>query len=188
MSLQFDWAALTPFIAEKVRSIITNLPPTFHPMLESKIRLRGMTLGDEPPHVALSKIISLHLNEQEFALVLRYNGNAEFELEFNLNVNALGSTDEYVQSSRLMGLLYTDTPTVTKCRFLASAFEITVKVEVVHGKESYMKFTEPPIIRFNLDSNLSRLGPIFEGGLRKVMKVTRRMYEKVPEKIMLDLP
>ena len=188
MSFEFDWFRITPYLTEKLHSIITSIPTTINPMLKSGIKMRSMRLGNEAPHVSLSKIISLHLNEQSVELVIRYSGNAEFELEMVLNVNALGVTDEYVQSSKLIGMLYTDTPIVSKCRFLASKFEITAKVIFVHGRESYIKFTEPPIVGFNLDSNLSLLGPIFEGGIRKIMKLFRNMYSEIPEKIMLDIP
>ncbi|KAK8860348.1 hypothetical protein M9Y10_012012 [Tritrichomonas musculus] len=188
MSLQFDWTALTPFLTEKIWGILESVPDSINPMLKSNVTVKSISLGDEPPHVALSRIISLHLNEQRVELVFRYNGNAEFDLGFVLNLNALGTTTSIVETSRFMGFLYTDQPLIAKCRFLASAFEVIVKVELTHGEETFIKLSEPPIVKFCLESNLSLLGPLFDGGMKKVMRLVRRQFAKFPEKITIDLP
>lgn len=188
MSLQFDWTALTPYLSEKIWGILESVPTSINPMLKSNVTVKSISLGDEPPHIALSRIISLRLNEQKVELVFRYNGNAEFDLSFTLNLNALGTTTSIVETSRFMGFLYTDQPLITKCRFLATTFELIIKVELTHGKETFIRLSEPPIVNFRLESNLSLLGPLFEGGMRKVMRMVRRIFAKFPEIVVIDLP
>lgn len=188
MSLLFDWTALTPYLTEKIWVILESVPTSINPMLKSNITVKSISLGDEAPHISLSRIISLRLNEQRVELVFRYNGNAEFDLSFTLNLNSCSTTKSIVETSRFMGLLYTDQPLITKCRFLATSFDLIVKVEVTHGDETFIKISEPPIVNFRLESNLSLLGPLFELGLKKVMRMVRREFAKIPEKIVVDIP
>lgn len=188
MSLQFDWTALTPYLTRKIREILESVPTSINPMLKSNVTVISISLGDEPPHIALSRIISLHLSEQKVEFVFRYDGNAEFDLSFVLNVNSVGTTKSIVETSRFMGFLYTDQPLIAKCRFLATTFNLVIKAELTHGKETYIQLTEPPIVNFCLESNLSLLGPLFEGGMRKIMRLVRRTFAKFPEKFVIDLP
>ena len=188
MSLLFDWTSLTPYLTEKIRNILESVPTSVNPMLYSQIAVKSISLGDEPPHVSLSRIISLHLNEQRVELVFRYNGNAEFDLGFTINLNSLSTTKSIIETSRFMGCIYTDQPLIAKCRFLASTFDLTIKVEVTRGDETFIKLSEPPIVNFCLESNLSLLGPLFEIGLKKVMRMVRRQFAKVPEKIIVNIP
>lgn len=188
MSLLFDWTALTPYLTEKIRDILESVPDSIHPMLKSNITVKSVSLGDEAPHISLSRIISLHLNEQRVELVFRYNGNADFDLGFTLNLNSLSTTKSIVETSRFMGFLYTDQPLIAKCRFLASTFDLIIKVEVTHGNQTVIKISEPPIVNFCLESNLSLLGPLFELGLKKVMRMVRRQFAKFPGQIVVDIP
>lgn len=179
MSFQFDWTALTPFLSGKLKQILESVPSSVNPMLDSKIKVRSISLGTEPPHISFSRIISLHQNEQVVELVFRYKGNAEFDLQFDLNLNIFNAVNDLITAARFMGCIYTNEPMHTKCRFIASSFEITMKVEVTHGSSSFLKFSEEPLLEFVIDSNLSLLGPIFNGGLQKLMRTIRKIYRKV---------
>ena len=188
MSLEFDWLPLSETISKKVREFIESVPVSFHPLLESMVTLRKLSLGDEPPHCAISHITSLHLDHQIIGAVLRYNGNAEMEIGLDLNLNAAGATKNDVQINRFMGNLYCDARVKTKCRFLISAIRVTVKVEITHGSVSYLRFEEPPDIAFCIDSNLSMLGPVFESALQRIMKMLRNEFSALPERIEFELP
>ena len=188
MSFDLDWPVLSGVISSKLRSIITEIPSTMHPMLASPITLKRLSLGDDPPQIAITHIASLHLDEQTVGAVIRYNGNAEMEVGMDLDVNVFGATKQMIEMNRFLGNLYCDAPIRARCRFLISAIRITVKVEVSHGTQTYIRFEEPPEIAFCVDSNMCLLGPIFDSALQRVMKIVRNAFSRLPEKILLELP
>lgn len=188
MSFELDWPVLSGVISRKLQSIITEIPPNMNPMLASPITLKRLSLGDDPPQIAITHITSLHLNEQTVGAVVRYHGNAEMEVTMDLDVNVFGATKQMMEMNRFLGNLYCDAPMRTRCRFLISAIRITVKVEVSHGAQSYIRFEEPPEIAFCIDSNMCLLGPIFDSALQRVMKIIRTEFARLPEKILIELP
>ena len=188
MSLEFDWLPLSEVISGKIRELIESVPKDVNPMLEGPIILRKLSLGDRPPQVALSHIIALHLDHQAIGAVFRYDGNAELEVIVDLNLNVLGATKTDTEVNRFMGNIYCDAPMKTKCRFLISQIRVTVKIEISHGAVSYFRFEEPPEVSFCIDSNLSLLGPVFESGLQRVMRLMKHEFSRLPEKIELDIP
>lgn len=188
MSFEFDWLPLSEVISARIREAIESVPVDVNPMLEGPVILRKLALGDRPPQVALSHITSLHLDHQAIGAVLRYDGNAELEVVVDLNLNVLGATKNDIEVNRFMGNIYCDAPMKTKCRFLISQIRVTVKVEISHGDVTYFRFEEPPEVSFCIDSNLSLLGPVFESGLQRVMRIMRHEFSRLPEKIELDLP
>ena len=188
MSLQIDWVALTPIIAEKLQDIIESIPGDINPMLKSKIKLKKLDLGDQPPHIAISKITSLHFNEQIVSFVFRYNGNAEIEILMDINANSCGVTERQIKVERLMGTLYTDQPLNIRCRALLSSFQISVKIELNHSEKTFIRFEEPPILKFSIDSNFSHLGPIFIVAFGRIKKVIQKIFSSLPEKIEIEIP
>lgn len=188
MSFQFDWAALTPFLTQKIREAIEAVQPGVNPMLASAIRLIKLDLGTDPPHVAFTKIGTLHMNKQSVSMIVRYNGNAEMEVGLDINMNACGADAITEDSMRHMGLLYSESPMLTTCRFLISAMNLLVKVEITHDDDKVcIRFEEPPKVSLCIDSNLSLLGPIFDAALQRVMRIIRDLYSELPDIIVIDL-
>lgn len=188
MSLQFDWEALKPFVQEKIGEAISKVPIDANPMLRSKVRLVSMDLGTSPPFVALTRISSLTLKQHKISAIFRYRGNAIIEIKCDLNVNALGARSDHSQSKRMMGMIYTSAPMIIPCRFLLSNFDICFKVNITHGETTFIEFEEPPVVNFTMDSNIGKLGYIFNLSLRRIQKIIRMEYAKLPPKIEIKIP
>ncbi|KAH0790119.1 hypothetical protein GPJ56_006014 [Histomonas meleagridis] len=188
MSLQIDWVALTPIIMEKLQEIVESIPEGVNPMLKSKIKFNKLFLGDQPPHIAISKITSLHYNEQILSLVFRYEGNAELEVSLDINANSCSVLPKQTIVARHMGTFFTDAPLNIRCRALLSSFQISLKIELNHGEKTFIRFEEPPTLKFTIDSNFSHLGPIFLIAFNRIKKVIKKIFNSLPEKIEIGIP
>jgi len=172
-------------IDAKVREAIRAVPVSANPMLDRPILLKRLLLGDVAPQVALTDTASLHIGEQSAGVVPGYDRDGELEMAVDLNLNGIAATREAASVNRYMGNVFVDAPMPTTCRFLVSAVRVTVKLEVTHGPESFLRFREPPDIAVCIDSNLSMLGPLFSLGLQRAMKVARAAFEALPARIEL---
>lgn len=190
MSLQIDWVSLTPFITNKIQSIISSVDSGINPLIISPIKLKKLNLGDDPPTIAISRITSLHINEQVISAIFRYSGNAEIELLMDVSANSCGNTRKLKRTSRFMGSIYTSAPLKTRCRALVSKMDICVKIEIRHenmdSKKIIIRFEEPPSLSLRIHSNFSSLGPIWEMALGRIKKIIKDVYNELPEKIEID--
>jgi len=185
MSLEFDWASLTPFIEQKIRDAIVNIPQSVNPMLSSSISLLSMDLGPTPPSVVFKKISALTMNRKKVSVALSYRGSASFEVSLDMNLNILGATTPSTNSLKFMGTLYSDVPMVTKCRFLASNFDLYTVVAITKDTDTYFEFDEYPSVSFTLDSNLSKLGPLFDSAMKRVESTVEYAFYCLPDKIFI---
>ena len=189
MSLQLDWGALKPFIENKLATIIENVPADVNAMLTSSVKLLDLDLGNTPPLIALTRINSLSMREQKINAVFRYKGSARLCVLCNLNVNALSACDDHHEPMRAMGLIYTKVPLDITCRFLLSNFDLLFKISITHTDAiTYIEFEEPPSVALLIDSNLSKLGPIFESATKRIEKIVRKAYASFPDKIEIPIP
>jgi hypothetical protein len=187
MSLEFDWRSLSPFIADRLTEAIESVPADGDPMLRSTIKVLRVTMGDIPPSVALTRIGSLHLDEQNLGVSFAYKGNAELEILLDLDLNAVGNQPSYLEANRFMNTIYTEAPLVTRCRVLVSAVDISVKVDVTHGQKTFIRFEEPPTFSLCIDSNLCYLGPLFQSGMDRVVRIAKQSFRDLPEQIELPI-
>jgi hypothetical protein len=127
------------------------------------------------------------LEEQNVGVSFRYDGNAELELMVDLDLNAVGSTRDALEVNRFMGTVYTETSLVTKCRFLISALAISVKLDVTHGNQTFIRFEEPPSFSLCIDSNLSLLGPVFQSGMDRIVRIAKKSFRQLPERIEISI-
>ena len=189
MSFQLDWEALKPFIEDRLRTAVENVPEDVNPMLSSKVKLLSLDLGNSPPTIALTRINSLSLNEQKISAVFRYKGNAKLEILADLNVNALSASTNTHEPMRAMGMVYTTASMKITCRFLVSNFDMILKIAITHSKKrTYFEFEEPPSVALLIDSNLSKLGPIFDSATQRIEKIIRKAYAAFPEQIEIPIP
>jgi hypothetical protein len=187
MSLEIDWPAIRNFLAAKLRSTIESVPMDVDPMLRSTIKVTHLSLGDSPPHLALSHIITLRLDNQTVGVVAHYDGNAELEIQLDLDRNAVANKPEALEVNRFMGTVYTECPMVTRCRLLFSGFRISVKVEISRGAQTFIRFEEPPAFSICIDSHLSHLGPIFESSMQRIVRFGNQEFAQLPERIEIPL-
>jgi hypothetical protein len=183
MSVEFDWPALRGHLCETLRSLIESVPADADPMLRSQIKVTRLTFGDDPPHLALAAVKALTLDRQVADVVFRYGGNAELEIVVDLDLNAVGNTRDAVEVNRFMGMVYTECPMVTRCRVLASALRISVRVEVTRGDGLSIRFEEPPELSLAIDSNLSHLGPVWKSALARIIRIANDGFRGLPERI-----
>ena len=188
MSLQLDWEALKPFISQKISEAINNVPMDANPMLSSGVKLVFLDLGSVPPTIAITRIVSLSMKEQKINAMFRYKGDMKLEVKVDLNVNALDAREDHHEGMRSMGMVFTSVPLTIPCRFLVSNFEVLFKVAVTHGEKTFFKFEEPPVVSIQIDSNLSKLGPIFESATKRIEKIAKKAYASFPEEIEIPVP
>jgi hypothetical protein len=145
-------------------------------------------LGDVPPEIAISHITRLKLDEQTIGAVVRFAGNAEIECSVDLNLNTVGGGRAAKEVNRYMGIVYSDAPVVSRCRFSVSQVAISVAVEITHKENVTIRFQERPSLSFSIDSNLSSLGPLFESGLARVVKMANKAFAALPQDIEIPIP
>ena len=187
MSFEFDWNSLKPFLEQIISNFIIKIPININPMLNSNIELISINLSNLPPNIILHRIDKLSLNEQKFCTIFNYNGNALIEIKTDLNLNILNTTKKNKNILKFMGMLYSDVPMITKCRFLISNFQLSFKINIIHSKSIFIEFEDPPNINFTLDSNLSKLGPIFESAMNRIENIIKLTFNNLPKKLEINL-
>lgn len=185
MAVVFDWEALKPTISQILTEAINSCPPDINPFVASPISLRSINLGAQPPLIAITKILALSEEKKEAQFVVRYSGDAEIEVMLDLNVNFAGFYDQNLQTSRFMNHIYTDPPFLIRTRLLISEIKLYLKVTVSVTDELTVKIDGRPSISMNIDSNLGKLGPIFEGALNRITGMIHKMYSSLPPVIKI---
>ena len=185
MSLIFDWSRWAPYLEPKIKEVIESVEAHTVDLLSSSPKVNYIRLGQTPPLVTLTKISTLTKEQQIFSVSLSYQGNMEFEVIADLNVNCAGCSEQACDAARHMGLLFTSSSAIYHCRFHISDISLTLVLEIAHGAQNYLRFEQDPSLSVSIDSNMCKVGPIFDGSLGHVMRLVSKTFATMPKIIPL---
>ena len=185
MSLIFDWSQWAPYLEPKIKDMIENVDIALVDMLESSPKVNFINLGQTPPLVTLTKISTLTKEQQIFSVSLSYQGNMEFEVIADLNVNCGGCSEQATDAVRHMGFIFTSAPSIFHCRFHISDVSLTLVLEIAHGAQNYLRFEQDPFLSVSIDSNMCKVGPVFDSSLAHVVNMVTKSFSEMPKIIPL---